>query len=76
MSGDVTLYTTGIDRSHIQSALQEDLKCILIWFRKYRLFMNPSKSICILVGTPQRCKHHSLVITINEYWNKLNLLNY
>ena len=30
MSGDVTLYTTGNDMSHIQSALQEDLKCVLM----------------------------------------------
>ena len=67
MSGDVTLYTTGNDMSHIQSALQEDLKCVLTWFRKYRLFVNTSKSICLLVGTPQRTMHHSLVIKINEY---------
>ena len=62
---DVTLYATGNDVSHIQSTLQEDVDCAVIWFRKKRLFVNPSKSSCLLVGTPQRTKHHSLLIKIN-----------
>ena len=51
---DVTLYATGNNVSHIQSTLQADLDCVLIWFRKNRLFVNPSKSSCLLVGTPKR----------------------
>ena len=62
---DVTLYATGNDVSHIQSTLQGDLECVLTWFRKNRLFVNPSKSSCVLVGTPQRTKHQSLLIKIN-----------
>ena len=61
----VTLYATGNDVSHIQSTLQGDLECVLPWFRKNRLFVNPSKSSYLLVGTPQRTKHHSLLIKIN-----------
>ena len=57
---DITLYATGNDVSHIQSTIQDDLDCVLTWFRKNRLFMNPS-----FVGTPQRTKHHSLLIKIN-----------
>ena len=62
---DVTLYATGNEVSHIQSTLQGDLECVLTWFRKNRLFVNPSKSSYLLVGTPQRTKHHSLLIKIN-----------
>ena len=62
---DVTLYATGNDMSHIQSTLQEDLECVLTWFRKNRLFVNPSKSSCLPVSTPQRTKNHSLLIKIN-----------
>ena len=62
---DVTLYATGNDVSHIQSTLQGDLEFVLTWFRKNRLFVNPSKSSYLFVGTPQRTKHHSLLIKIN-----------
>ena len=55
---DVTLYATGKE----DLKLQEDLKCVLTWFRKYRLFVNPSKSSCLLVGTLQRIRHHSFKI--------------
>ena len=59
---DVTLYATGNEVSHIQATLQGDLEFVLTWFRKNRLFVNPSKSSYLFVGTPQRTKHHSLLI--------------
>ena len=78
---DVTLHATGNDVSHIKYTLQKDLDSVLTWLSKNRLFVNPSKSSCLLVGTPQRTNHRSLLIEINgiileqvEFVNLLGLI--
>ena len=64
---DTTLYASDYSIGSIQTKLQSDVENVNKWCRLNNMALNPTKSNCMLIGSPYYTKHNNnLIINIDN----------